>query len=334
MKDKSAGIRIEYIDIYRSFGIILMIMGHVGFGQSFDHYIHAFHMPMFFFISGFLYKDRVLPFSVYLKKKSKSLLFPYLVFGTVLYSINAVIHGSFDLNFVRSFLLFPTQAPSIAGALWFLPSLFFADILYFGINKTKKTGIVCVLVILSALIGQFVPALLGIEFPFALSGSFVGVGLMHIGRVLRKYESKLVNLKVYYVVIGCLVVSFSIMRSDYVNMRAGVYPKDFLIFWVNSVLASVLLLNIAKGIDSLCRIRIINRYLNNIGKNSIVYLCLNQAIIILCFDALYFAVDRLPVVSVPMIVIRIAVLCGSLVLLFLLSLLFDKTKMRVLLGRF
>lgn len=40
--------RINYIDIFRSFGIIAMIMGHIGFGQAFDYFIHAFHMPMFF----------------------------------------------------------------------------------------------------------------------------------------------------------------------------------------------------------------------------------------------------------------------------------------------
>lgn len=45
--------RMDYIDIYRAFGIILMVMGHIGFGGKFDKFIHAFHMPMFFFISGF-----------------------------------------------------------------------------------------------------------------------------------------------------------------------------------------------------------------------------------------------------------------------------------------
>ena len=48
--------RIEYIDYYRAIGIVMMVMGHIGFGATFDKFIHAFHMPMFFFVSGFLYK--------------------------------------------------------------------------------------------------------------------------------------------------------------------------------------------------------------------------------------------------------------------------------------
>ena len=41
--------RIDYLDIGRCIGIILMIMGHVGFSKRFDHFIHAFNMPMFFY---------------------------------------------------------------------------------------------------------------------------------------------------------------------------------------------------------------------------------------------------------------------------------------------
>ena len=43
--------RIEYIDYYRAIGIVMMVMGHIGFGATFDKFIHAFHMPMFFLVS-------------------------------------------------------------------------------------------------------------------------------------------------------------------------------------------------------------------------------------------------------------------------------------------
>lgn len=48
--------RLDYVDAFRGLGIIAMVMGHIGFGEIFDHFIHAFHMPMFFFISGFFYR--------------------------------------------------------------------------------------------------------------------------------------------------------------------------------------------------------------------------------------------------------------------------------------
>ena len=49
--------RITHIDIFKGIGILFMVMGHIGFSSIFDKWIHAFHMPMFFFISGYLSKN-------------------------------------------------------------------------------------------------------------------------------------------------------------------------------------------------------------------------------------------------------------------------------------
>lgn len=50
--------RIQYADLFKIIGILLMVMGHVNFGVFFDHMIHNFHMPMFFWISGYLYNSK------------------------------------------------------------------------------------------------------------------------------------------------------------------------------------------------------------------------------------------------------------------------------------
>ena len=71
--------RIEYIDYYRAIGIVMMVMGHIGFGATFDKFIHAFHMPMFFFVSGFLYKRTDSKIYDVLIRKAKSLIVPYFV---------------------------------------------------------------------------------------------------------------------------------------------------------------------------------------------------------------------------------------------------------------
>lgn len=60
MNNNSHAERLDYIDIFRALGIILMVMGHIGFGSKFDKFIHAFHMPIFFWISGFFIKKEIL----------------------------------------------------------------------------------------------------------------------------------------------------------------------------------------------------------------------------------------------------------------------------------
>lgn len=49
--------RIEWIDICKWVGILTMICGHIALLYILDKYIHAWHMPMFFVISGYLYKE-------------------------------------------------------------------------------------------------------------------------------------------------------------------------------------------------------------------------------------------------------------------------------------
>lgn len=48
--------RMVHIDILKGMGIILMILGHMHFDdQIFGKIVYAFHMPLFFCISGYLY---------------------------------------------------------------------------------------------------------------------------------------------------------------------------------------------------------------------------------------------------------------------------------------
>lgn len=54
-----------------------MIMGHIGFGYGFDFFIHAFHMPMFFFVSGYVFRERRGSMFDLLKTKVQTLLIPY-----------------------------------------------------------------------------------------------------------------------------------------------------------------------------------------------------------------------------------------------------------------
>lgn len=88
-QDCNLQTRIGYIDLLRAFGIIVMIMGHVGFGDLFDKWIHVFHMPMFFIISGYFYKSDWL-----VTRRIRTLLLPYLSIGILHLLISFIINKS------------------------------------------------------------------------------------------------------------------------------------------------------------------------------------------------------------------------------------------------
>lgn len=72
--------REEYIDIYRGIAVMFMVFGHVQLGTGYDYYIHAFHMPMWFFVSGWFFKDKGNSITTVCVDKAKKLIIPYLFF--------------------------------------------------------------------------------------------------------------------------------------------------------------------------------------------------------------------------------------------------------------
>lgn len=74
--------RKGYIDIFRCIGILCMIIGHTALGgHRMDHYIHAFHMPMFFVVSGYFFR------SGKLRKTLMKLFTAYATLGLFHYAI-------------------------------------------------------------------------------------------------------------------------------------------------------------------------------------------------------------------------------------------------------
>ena len=47
--------RLDWIDIAKEFGIILVIVGHCLCGNNLSYLIFSFHMPLFFVIDGIFY---------------------------------------------------------------------------------------------------------------------------------------------------------------------------------------------------------------------------------------------------------------------------------------
>ena len=71
--------KIEF-DIVKGIGIILMVYAHIFTTGTIDKWIHGFHMPLFFIISGLLFK-RKNDVKKSVIGKVKSIIIPYLFFA-------------------------------------------------------------------------------------------------------------------------------------------------------------------------------------------------------------------------------------------------------------
>jgi len=129
--------RQDWIDYAKGMGIIMVVYGHVlrgihnaGFQLSdfffnvSDTLIYGFHMPLFFFLSGFLFskcfnKRGASPF---LSDKVKALLYPYILWTLLQSGIELMFSGYTNNHLNLSDLLKSLYSPR--AQFWFLHALF------------------------------------------------------------------------------------------------------------------------------------------------------------------------------------------------------------------
>ena len=128
--------RIEYIDILKGIGIILVVLGHVTKNEALSSFIYAFHMPLFFYIAGMFLRDK----PGFTKSHARSLLIPYIFFGFISFVYWILIELRFrDLGGGSKIselinLIYPTSMHQCNVVLWFLPCLFIGCIITNFIN--------------------------------------------------------------------------------------------------------------------------------------------------------------------------------------------------------
>lgn len=137
------------ISITKGIGISLMVIGHSPCPEYLTTWIYCFHMPLFFFISGYLFKDQSLKHpKTYISKKIKSLYVPFvkwtiifLIFHNVLAHFliykNVYTLSDFLDHTIRAFTL--SSSEQLLGGYWFLIDLFIISIIaYFIIYLMSK----------------------------------------------------------------------------------------------------------------------------------------------------------------------------------------------------
>lgn len=139
MRDKS-------VSIAKAIAIILMVLAHARFNQFGETYINMFHMPLFFFFSGYCFKHRICVID-YCKKRITGIYIPFVKYSLIFLSLhNIFYHLNLYNNFygfrgevshlytlkdysirVLHILTRMTDNEQLLGGYWFLNTLFFCS---------------------------------------------------------------------------------------------------------------------------------------------------------------------------------------------------------------
>ncbi|MBR6722834.1 acyltransferase [bacterium] len=160
--------RLFYIEILQAFGILCVFLGHAlriyhDGGWYFhktqtilafdiiDKFIYSFHMPLFMFLSGFLFylnKDKIQNAWEYVLKRVKRLLLPFYLAGFLYVLPMICFINPLDKSIGFYYTSFLTL--DYTWHLWFLIDLFiitlFFVLYYFKFNKINKYVLLVVLI--------------------------------------------------------------------------------------------------------------------------------------------------------------------------------------------
>lgn len=222
-------MRIETADRLKALCIALMIVGHCSIAPGPHDFIYLFHIPLFFFVSGFFFKDGYAFARV--KLDVRRLLAPYAV-GVLLvllrYAIDAFRTGSFELlpRYAASALVvgpgmhFAGYDNLDVGVLWFLPALFFCRLI-FGLFSKVKHGMWIAAGI--GLVACSLPG--GIWLPLGLQQGIAGMFFYAAGHGFANARMLDGNRSALPV---CALLAASAVWMPAIDMHVGLYPVPVL----------------------------------------------------------------------------------------------------------
>lgn len=280
--------RDESVDLLRGIGILLMIMGHVGFGDPFSNWIHAFHMPLFFIITGYFLKPctNLKELKATTIKRTKKLLIPYCVFSAVGYLLWIVLKNDSSIwEPILKILWKNQEGIPVVSAIWFLTCLFFAELIYKSFQVFRINSHIASL--LGVTFGALIIEKTDILLPLSILPAMMSLMFIDFGVFLKKLDDSYKIIEKirscnFIVIIACFVFSVIMTTLNIpVNMRTNIYG-NYLLFYVNAIVSTLILWGICIKINLLVRDIFIVRHIKDMGKFSIIYLCCNQIVIKMC----------------------------------------------------
>jgi len=168
--------RNNNITYIKAIAIMLMVIGHASYSSMIEQVVVHFHVPLFFFVSGYCLKDIYFtsPFIFY-KSKIKGIWWPYVKWGTffiLLHNLffhlniyndtlgfNGITSNLYDLETIRHRInrnLIFCDSEQLLGGYWFLKCFFWANILSFSLlwilRRFSHKGLISCLIMLGLLI--------------------------------------------------------------------------------------------------------------------------------------------------------------------------------------
>lgn len=265
------------IDIMKGIAIMLVVVGHSGYlPPSAVKFVFTFHMPLFFIVSGYLYKPR--PVKESLMKDFKRLMVPYFVtcvavilFYLVIwlktgdntsfkYYLSATFWGNGTIGHKCRYF---STVPAI-GAIWFFPALFVCKNVYNALTSKSRILWSAFIFLIATLIGKYI-----VFIPFSVLSGLSAILFFAIGDKCKTIKS----IKAHWMIIGiaCWVISFFSSAISLARPQMDLYYIDIIGATTATFIVYYLSIQLEKLEHTL--LRTIPIILSWLGRYSLLILC-------------------------------------------------------------
>lgn len=281
--------RYDFIDACKGFGILLMVLGHVyDTPDEVNLIIYSFHMPLFFILSGFVFNKPAYSksFGLFLGRKAKSLLIPYIVYAL----LNLVLNSLWKLFWLHEPLTFEYYSRNIRGILfcysnlenmpncspiWFLLALFISSLILYWLVKIDwkiNTIILVLFVIICSMLTSVYEDMT--VFPWKFPVFLMGTVFLYVGYLIRRAFDyglfrKNVPLTIISVAILLLSIVVEIVTKNKVSMNNDQYGNVIVFLFVSISISAVVVYWFWR-----CK-KLSNTFLVWLGKNTLYFIGLN-----------------------------------------------------------
>ncbi len=279
--------RIEWLDISKGIGMILVILGHcVGFGGLIHNLIFMFHMPLFFILSGYIFKRKENIQCII--SKFKSLIIPYFILALLGLIITIIIpqwRQELTLKGIISDLYLMNPDTVNISSIWFLVCLFWVTIIY---NLISKFSIKLNITIISALfilgtiyskIREKFDIIPLNRLPFDLDVVLIAIFFFAIASILSKGKiinlDKICNIKIMPIYIGIVILCLFVNKT--VNMH-GLTLENPILYIMGGFAGSIIVIYISKVIEKYDLFKI-KHLLLWMGRNTLVMLGIQSVLV-------------------------------------------------------
>lgn len=264
----------------KGISILLVAIGHCGLSNIpyIGEWLNSFRMPFFFFVSGLVFSTRY-DFKTFLQKRCKSLIIPYVYFSMI---VGLVLYycGIINKTDILNIIIYGWRGI----ALWFIPVLFFTQLLWFFITKNFNDKTCFLILIFSAITGALSSLFIGYS-PYNLLLVFTSVFYLGLGSlskdILITFFSRMPTMTLFHYAILCFILSLAYLLNFDKHI---IYAFNELGYGLPSVIAGVGgSLFICTLVNVLSRIsRDVADYKELLvftGKNSYIILAFHQLLI-------------------------------------------------------